>query len=180
HRSRRRVNDQAVVATQLDRPLRADVEVVVRCHLDLPVVVSVPPVLDDTTPFPTRYWLSCPLAGKRVARLESAGAIARLEAFVAADPGLRRDVRDADLRYAADRDALVPSGVTHSPSGGVGGNEGSGLKCLHAHYADSAAGNANPIGDFVRPYVEPLDCEVPCVHAKAGGVEPNKDWREMR
>ena len=33
-----------------------------RCHLGLPVVVRVPPILDDGTPFPTHYWLTCPLA----------------------------------------------------------------------------------------------------------------------
>ena len=71
------MNDQDAVATQIDRPLRAEVEVIARCHLGLPLVVAVPPILDDGTPFPTRYWLSCPLATKRVARLESAGAIHR-------------------------------------------------------------------------------------------------------
>jgi len=174
------VNDQAVVAAQLDRPLRAPVDVVARCHLDLPVVAAVPPILDDGTPFPTRFWLSCPLAGKRVARLESAGAIQRLEAFVGAGDELRRDVMQADLRYAAERDALVPPDAAHVPSGGVGGNEGAGLKCLHAHYADSAAGNHNPVGGFVRPYVEPLDCDVPCVVDTEEGVERNPDWRETR
>lgn len=174
------MNNDAVVAAQLDRPLRAPVDVMVRCHLDLPVVVAVPPVLDDGTPFPTRYWLTCPLAGKRVARLESAGAIQRLEAFVGADKELRRDVMQTDLRYAAERDALVPPDAAHRPSGGVGGNEGAGLKCLHAHYADSAAGNRNPVGGFVRPYVEPLDCDVPCVRDTDEGVERNPDWREAR
>ena len=174
------MNDQAVVTAQLDRPLRAAVEVVSRCHLGLPVVVAVPPILDDGTPFPTRYWLSCPLAGKRVARLESAGAIPRLEAFVDADDELRKQVIETDLRYAADRDALVVSGAAHLPSGGVGGNEGAGLKCLHAHYADSAAGNRNPVGGFVRPYVEPLDCDVPCVRDTDSGVARNPDWRDPR
>lgn len=174
------MNEQAVVATQLDRPLRAEVDVAVRCHLDLPVVVVVPPILDDGTPFPTRYWLSCPLAGKRVARLESAGGVARLEAFVGADAELRLAMEQSDTRYARDRDALVPSDVSPAPCGGVGGNEGAGLKCLHAHYADAAAGNANPAGEFVRPFVEPLDCLVPCVRPSDGGTERHPDWREPR
>lgn len=174
------MNDQTVVAAQLGRPLRAEVEVAVRCHLDLPVVVTVPPILDDGTPFPTRYWLSCPLAGKRVARLESAGGVARLEAFVSSDPEVRRGMEQADARYAADRDAVVPPGASPAPTGGVGGNEGAGLKCLHAHYADAASGHDNPVGDLVRPYVEPLDCDVPCVRPSDGGVERHPDWREPR
>jgi len=174
------VNDQAVVATQLDRPLRAQVEVAVRCHLDLPVVVTVPPVLDDGTPFPTRYWLSCPVASRRVARLESAGGVARLEALIGADPELREAMGQANRRYERDRDAHVPPGVSPVPSGGVGGNEGAGLKCLHAHYADTAAGNANPVGAMVRPFVEPVDCDLPCVRSEGGIVEHNPDWREPR
>ena len=174
------MNDQAVVASQLDRPLRAEVDVAVRCHLGLPVVVEVPPILDDGTPFPTRYWLSCPLAGKRVARLESAGGVARLEAFIGADAELRVAMAKADARYAHDRDAVVPAGASPVPSGGVGGNEGAGLKCLHAHYADAAAGNANPAGELVRPFVEPLDCTIGCVRAAEDGVEPHPDWLEPR
>lgn len=175
------MNDQAVVASQIDRALRADVEVLTRCHLELPVVVAVPPILDDGTPFPTRYWLSCPLANKRVARLESAGGVSRLEAFLTSDAALTEQLAEADRRYAAERDALVPAGATPVPAGGVGGNRGDGLKCLHAHYAHTAAGNANPVGRIVRPFVEPLDCDAPCVRANAGEeVGRNPDWKEPR
>lgn len=175
------MNDQAVVASQIDRTLRADVQVAVRCHLDLPVVVAVPPILDDGTPFPTRFWLTCPLATKRVARLESAGAVSRLEAFLAGQPELVEQLGDADRRYAMERDALVPADAAPVPAGGVGGNQGGGLKCLHAHYADTAAGNANPVGTLVRPFVEPLDCDVLCVRTDADGhVERNPNWQEPR
>lgn len=172
------MNTRAVVAAQIGRPLRADAEVVARCHLELPVVVAVPPILDDGTPFPTRYWLSCPLAGRRVARLESAGAIRRLEAFLSADEKLTSELARADQRYAAERDALVPASASPSPAGGVGGNQGEGLKCLHAHYADTAAGNPNPVGEIVRRFVEPLDCAVACVRQTDEAVELNPDWRE--
>ena len=174
------MNDRAVVAAQIDRSLRADVEVVTRCHLSLPVVVAVPPVLDDGTPFPTRYWLSCPLASRRVARLESAGGVSRLESFIDSDTELRRQLAETHRRYAEERDALIPSGSSPVPAGGVGGNQGDGLKCLHAHYADSAAGNGNPVGDIVRPFVEPLNCEDLCMQPRGDTVERNPAWREPR
>ena len=60
------MDDRQVVAVQLERPLRAAIDVRARCPLQLPVVVAVPPLLDDGTPFPTRYWLTCPLARLRV------------------------------------------------------------------------------------------------------------------
>lgn len=174
------MNDQSVVAAQIERPLRANIDVEARCHLGLPIVVAVPPILDDGTPFPTRYWLSCPLAVRRVSRLESAGAIARLEATVATVSGLQAAMVDVADRYATERAAALPPDADPAPSGGVGGNQGDGLKCLHAHFADTAAGNVNPVGIMVRPFVEPLDCDQPCVRPADSGVELNPDWREPR
>lgn len=174
------MTDQAVAAAQIGRPLRAEVAVAVRCHLDLPVVVAVPPLLDDGTPFPTRLWLSCPLAVARVARLESAGGVQRLDAYVKNSPDLSAALEAAHLRHAAARDALLPAGADPVPGGGVGGTQGEGLKCLHAHYADTAAGNANPVGEAVRPFVEPLDCLLPCVATEGSEVVRNPEWEEPR
>jgi len=163
------------VAAQLGRPLRSPVEVVATCPLGLPVVVAVPPLLDDGTPFPTRYWLTCPLARIRIGRLESAGGVKAMDRRIAADPEFSARMEAAHHRYAAERDALVPDGVAVRPSGGVAGSSG-GVKCLHAHYADFAAGNDNPVGELVAAWIEPLDCTVPCV---VDG-ERNSAWVEPR
>lgn len=165
------VSDSATVAAQIGRPLRADSEVVARCHLGLPIVVAVPPILDDGTPFPTRYWLTCPLAVTRIGRLEGAGGVKRMETKAEVDPEFGAALGEANRRYAADRDALVPEDADPRPSGGVGGTA-RGVKCLHAHYADTAAGNHNPVGDLVDAWIGPLDCVVPCV---VDGKR-NPDW----
>lgn len=167
--------EAAVVAAQLGRSLRADSDVVARCHLGLPVVIRVPPVLDDGTPFPTRYWLTCPLAVRRVGRLESAGGVRLMEERAAGDPELGRRLAAAHERYAAERDAQIAPGTALRPTGGVAGAR-IGVKCLHAHYADHAAGNDNPVGEAVAADVAPLDCRVPCVVAGAR----NPEWREPR
>lgn len=164
-----------VVAAQIGRPLRADSRVVEKCHLGLPVVIDVPPVLDDGTPFPTRFWLTCPLAVKRVARLESAGEIQRFEERRLLDSDFDAALTSAHRRYEADRDQLTPMNARLRPRGGVAGAE-AGIKCLHAHYADHAAGNENPVGREVATEIEPLNCEIPCV---AGGLR-NPEWREPR
>lgn len=165
------VTDLDTVAVQIGRPLRAASEVVARCHLGLPVVVAVPPLLDDGTPFPTRYWLTCPLATTRIGRLEGAGGVKRMEAKAAADPDFGSALAEAHRRYAAERDALLAPAAGPRPSGGVGGAE-RGVKCLHAHYADTAAGNPNPVGELVAAWIHPLDCQVPCVI----GSERNPKW----
>jgi len=173
------MDDGAVVAAQLGRPLRADADVVVRCPLGLPVITRVPPLLDDGTPFPTRYWLSCPLAVRRIGRLEGAGGVAAMDRRAARVPEFADRLDAAHERYAAERDAALPAGAHPRPGGGVAGSSG-GVKCLHAHYADHAAGNDNPVGETVAPWVEPLDCTEPCVAPVDGRIGPNPRWREPR
>lgn len=174
------MDDRAVVAIQLDREPRSPVVVTTRCHLGLPVVIQVPPHLDDGTPFPTTYWLTCPLAGRRIGRLEAAGGVKAAAARLASDPELAARHDAAMKRYAAGRDALIGADAPrHRPSGGVGGVH-RGVKCLHAHYADFAAGNANPIGVTVAADIEPLDCAVRCVIGVGASVVVNPDWREPK
>jgi hypothetical protein len=151
-----------VVEAQIGRPLRADSTPVSHCHLGLPVVVRVPPILDDGTPFPTLYWLTCPLATTRISRLEGAGGVKRMEQKAAADPDFGSRLAAAHASYAAERDALIPTGTAPVPTGGVGGTT-TGVKCLHAAYAHTRAGGENPVGALVEGWIEPLDCAQPCV-----------------
>jgi hypothetical protein len=163
------------MAVQIGRPLRASSEVAVRCPLGLPVVAIVPPVLEDGTPFPTRYWLTCPLASRRIGRLEAMGGVRHMDAKARLEPEFGARLEAAHGRYARERDAAVAPEVTPRPTGGVAGSRG-GVKCLHAHYADHAAGNDNPVGEAVAAWVEPLDCDQPCVvHG-----EQNEAWKEPR
>ena len=74
------MDDYTVIEAQIGRAPRAPSQVVARCHLALPVVIEVPPLLDDGTPFPTLYWLTCPLARARV-QLRKASALRRASAY---------------------------------------------------------------------------------------------------
>ncbi len=169
--------ERQVLRLQIGRPLRAISSVRRRCNLDLPIVVQVPPILDDGVPFPTLYWLTCPLAHRRIARIEGQGGVRAAQAKIAADPGLRASLDALHARYAAERDAQLPAGAPHLPSGGVGGSSG-GVKCLHAHYADFAAGNDNPIGRDVHDRIGEPRCDAPCVAIVDGDLRRNPDWRE--
>ena len=64
-------SEKQTVEIQLNRTVRSNIDVVAKCHFDLPVVVDVPKNLDDGTPFPTMYWLTCPMYVKKVSTLES-------------------------------------------------------------------------------------------------------------
>ena len=156
------MDESEVVEVQIGRPLRANSEVVSTCHLGLPVVIKVPPILDDGTPFPTLYWLTCPLATTRIGRLEGAGGVKRMEQKAESEPEFAHRLNDAHKAYREERDSLLQPETSPAPSGGVGGS-GTGIKCLHAHYAHSRAGGDNPVGELVADWIEPLDCRVKCV-----------------
>lgn len=137
--------DRRRVAELLGREPAGDFEVVVRDGEGDPIVIRNTPLLDDGTPMPTLYWLIGPAQTLEVSRLESRGGVRRAEMEV--DP---EAVRSAHDRYAAERDAAVPSDHDGPrPSGGVGGTR-KGVKCLHAHYAWFLAGGDDPIGRWVH------------------------------
>lgn len=172
------MDDRAVVEVQIGRPPRSDVVVETRCHLGLPVVIDVPPILDDGTPFPTSHWLTCPLAIVRISRLEAAGGVRAADVRIATDPDVAEAFGVAMARYESDRQRRIPPEWDGPvPTGGIAGSKG-GVKCLHAQYADTAAGNLNPIGEEVADQIEPLDCLIPCVVSTDEGTAWNPDWDE--
>ena len=141
---------EAEVADLLGRPPRSGFDVVVRDGAGRPVVIRNPPVLDDGTPMPTRYWLVGRDVRRAVGRLESTGGTKE-----AADAVGPEAVAEAHRRYAAERDAALPTDHTGPrPSGGVGGTR-VGVKCLHAHYAWYLAGGDDPVGRWVADRLSP-------------------------
>ena len=155
-------DDRALVEAQLGRPLRGDWQVAKSCHLGIPMVIENHPVLEDGAPFPTLFWLTCPILTKRVSKLEAEGRMRELSAVVAADQDLRARTGRAVEGYRARRDArsVVPDGG--SPPGG--GPER--IKCLHAHVAHELADPPNPIGALVLAQTGWPDCRVGCVNAR--------------
>lgn len=155
--------DRRLVGVQIGREPRGDVAVPARCERGLPAVVRTAPTLETGEPFPTLYWLTCPLAVRAVGKLESSGSMRELNARIASDPGLAASYRAAHERYRRDRD-----GDLEGHDGSAGGMPGR-VKCLHALYAHELA-DANPIGAVVREKIEPLGCPGPCVETNAEGV----------
>jgi len=156
------MNDRAIVAVQLGRDPRGNVEVVARCPFGLPLVIRTSPRLDDGSPFPTLYYLTCPVAVRELGRLEAAGVMRELEARLDDDEQLRAAYVRAHQRYLAQRDAIEKLDDAAS-AGGMP----SRVKCLHALYAHEHA-DGNPIGAIVREQIEPLDCPGPCVESMDG------------
>ena len=156
----------AELATQMiGRPLRGSSAVAVRCGWGLPAVLQVQPRLDDGTPFPTTFWLTCPLASAAVGRLEAQGAMAGLNERIAADPQLAQDYAASHERYVAHRESLDVPLPRRASAGGMPNR----VKCLHALYGHHLATRDNPVGAWVGEQVEPMPCPAPCASATAPG-----------
>lgn len=151
--------DAAVAARMIGRPLRGRSAAAVRCGWGLPAVLRVGPRLSDGTPFPTTWWLACPLAVRHVGRLEAGGAMRELNRRLREEPGLAPAYEASHRRYVAARDAL---GGPLAGDPGVGGMPGR-VKCLHSLYAHHLATRDNPLGAWVGAQFEPMACPAPCV-----------------
>jgi uncharacterized protein len=150
---------RAVVSAQLGRPARGNPAVVHRCVFGLPTVVRVDPRLEDGTPFPTTFWLSCPVLRSRVGTLEADHAMVGLNQRLGQDLQLAGGYASAHERYVAFRDEL---------GGPLPGDPGAGgmpkhIKCLHVHAAHHLATGDNPIGAWTVEHATPAPCAGPCV-----------------
>jgi hypothetical protein len=164
--------DCEAVAAQLGRPPRALRAVAHRCPCGLPSVVQTQPRLDDGTPFPTLYYLTCRRLTGLVARLEATGVMQEMTERLATDPRLAQAYRSAHESYLAERDAVEPLG-TQVSAGGMPDR----VKCLHVHVAHALARGSglNPFGDEALAQITrwwlPTPCVVPHAAGSAGLLE---------
>jgi exopolyphosphatase/guanosine-5'-triphosphate,3'-diphosphate pyrophosphatase len=84
--------------------------------------------------------------------VEADGWIKRLAERAREEPSFGAALEGAHREYAAERGRWVPDAAGW---GGVGGAR-TGVKCLHAHYANHLAGGADPVGSWVADRVEPV------------------------
>ena len=167
-------NDKDIVEIQLRRKVRSRVDVRSRCHLNLPAVTLVPPNLDDGTPFPTTYWLTCPLLAHRVSSLEAKGMVKVFDELIQQKGKLRTRWKKRQKTYEEERRLLQRGSKNIVPEGGVGGTKDH-IKCLHAHLADQLATGKNPIGETVESLIGGFDCLVPCVKKNKTRIEFNSE-----
>ncbi|MGH2591398.1 MAG: DUF501 domain-containing protein [Actinomycetota bacterium] len=147
-----RGSDLTTVREQLGREPTTPFTVVDRCPGGHPLVIRNEPVDAIGDPFPTLFWLTCPTAVKAVSSLESEGWIARLNERIEGDPQFATEVERAHSEYSKERARGHPGAEAF---GGVGGTR-TGVKCLHAHYANRLAGGDDPVGAWVAERVEPV------------------------
>jgi uncharacterized protein len=154
--------DADAVTAQLGRKPRAVREVAHRCPCGLPTVVKTSPRLEDGTPFPTLYYLTCSRLNSRIGGLEAAGRMREMTERLAEDPELAAAYQRAHESYLAERDAIEPLGIDVS-AGGMP----SRVKCLHVCVAHALAAGpgVNPFGDEALAEIGEWWRSGPCVHS---------------
>ena len=113
-----RGSDLTTVADQLGREPTTPFTVVARCPDGHPLVIRNEPLDVEGNPFPTLFWLTCPVASRAVSRLESEGCIARLNERLGQEAELAAALDRAHDQYARER-ARGHAGA--ESFGGVGG-----------------------------------------------------------
>lgn len=115
-----------------------------RCECGKPQVIETGSFLDDGTPFPTLWWLTCKRLAAEVGRLESTGLIAEVNRLLCEDPQFKGRLEASTKRLCAARDGGLSSEPARHPGGGP-----DRVKCLHAHLAHHLVSGDNPVGDLV-------------------------------
>ncbi len=153
--------DLAVVEAQLGRPPRGVAGIAWRCPCGKPGVVGTVPRLDNGTPFPTTYYLTCPRAVSACSTLEASGMMADMTARLATDEALAAAYLAAHEAYLEDRAAL---GDVPELAGVSAGGMPNRVKCLHAlvGHALAAGPGVNPFGDEALAAMGPF-WENPCL-----------------
>jgi uncharacterized protein len=165
-------SDRKMVERQLNRRLRGEVKAAARCTHGEVEVIATAPILPDGTPFPTLFWLTCPLLQRAVSGLENGEFREHLRHKMKEDPGFMDALRQAEADYAAKREEwaelqghLEVARRCFSGREGIGGTISGGIKCLHAHLAHFLAGGDNPVGAEVQLALRGLqdsDCGGDC------------------
>jgi hypothetical protein len=164
--------DVEAIGEQLGRVPRGLRAIAHRCPCGLPDVVETAPRLEDGTPFPTLYYLTCPRAASAIGTLEADGVMRDMTARLREDPELAAAYRAAHEDYIRRRDAIeVLEGF---PSAGGMPDR---VKCLHVlvGHALAAGPGVNPLGDEAIAMLPEWWRKGPCVHHRAGG-DPGDGW----
>lgn len=158
--------DLAAIELQLGRQPRGVRAVAHRCPCGLPDVVKTAPRLEDGTPFPTLYYLTCPRAASAIGRMENEGRMRQMQERLGEDSELQAAYTKAHESYLDERaeqaraDGLEPLPEGMQSTGGMPTR----VKCLHALVGhELAAPGTNPFGAEALTELPEWWAKGPCV-----------------
>lgn len=166
-------DDLCVVAAQLGRPPRGVIGIAHRCPCGLPDVVATVPRLEDGTPFPTTFYVTCPRVASAIGTLEASGLMREMTRRLGDDPPLAASYRRAHQDYLHRRNAL---GEVAEIAGVSAGGMPDRVKCLHVlvGHALAAGPGVNPLGDEALAELPSWWAGGPCVASTAAPAEVDR------
>jgi hypothetical protein len=141
-----------------------------RCPCELPDVVETAPRLDDGTPFPTLFYLTCPRATGAVSTLEAGGVMRSMQRRLGEDADLAQRYAAAHRDYLARREAIAAvEEIAEVSAGGMPDR----VKCLHVLVAHALAAGpgVNPLGDEALALLPPWWAKGRCVSTAAAETD---------
>ena len=162
-------HDKQVIREQLGRPPRNIHEIGHRCPCGNPDVATTEPRLDNGTPFPTTFYLTCPRAASRIGTLEASGLMKEMSDRIEQDADLAASYQRAHEAYLAARDEIErETGEVPEIAGISAGGMPTRVKCLHvlAGQALAQGRGVNPLGDEVLDLLGEWWSTGPCVRVE--------------
>ena len=155
-------HDAAAIEAQLGRPPRSIHAIGHRCPCGNPDVVATQPRLEDGTPFPTTFYLTCPRAASLIGTLEASGLMKEMSQRLEEDAELAEGYRRAHEAYLGFRESIGEVPEIHGVSAG---GMPTRVKCLHvlAGQALAQGRGVNPLGDEVLDLLGEFWANGPCV-----------------
>jgi len=127
-----------------------------------PMVIKVIPWVKNQ-PFPTLYWLTCPILKKEISHIEKDGWIGRFEKkYFEPDSELNEVLQAQHAAYRDERIELfnkvdgdwekLPVAMQEIlKKSGIGGiSDFNHIKCFHLHYAHYLATGKNPVAELLN------------------------------
>ena len=156
-------SDLTAMQAQLGRPMRSVHGIGHRCPCGNPSVVVTEPQLEDGTPFPTTFYVTCPRINSRIGTLEASGLMKEMTQRLESDPELAAAYERAHEAYLEARAELgdQPPQIAGISAGGMPTR----VKCLHVLVGQSLAQGrgVNPLGDEVLDMLDGWWKSGPCV-----------------
>jgi hypothetical protein len=148
----------------LRKKLKGDVKIVKICIHGFPVVIRNMPQIEGK-PFPTNFWLVCPLLNQQVSQMEAEGWITQFEEDLKRNFAFFQEMQYSHALEKMLRKIFIKKGEI-SPNiyksligSGVGGIKSIyGVKCLHSHLASFLGGLKNPIGERIWEKLHRKEC----------------------
>lgn len=143
----------------MGRTLLGDFKIASRRQDLKPQVLLVPPIVEGK-PFPSLYWLCCPVLKKAIDQIEARGEIKRIEEMIQTSPEMIQTLHENTQHYIQLRLSLMSEGMWSELENenmaqalrdkGIGGlADYTRVRCLHMHYAYALI-HPNKFGDYLN------------------------------